>query len=74
MQKLQQEAVERETAALQMELLPLETHVVKLNYANAAEPRPRCRLPLRRSILWSAYELAHLSDLPDKLVDVRRWQ
>ena len=38
MQKLQAEAVERETArAKQAELIPLETRVVKLNYANAVE-------------------------------------
>jgi type IV pilus assembly protein PilQ len=38
MQKLQAEAVERETArAKQEELIPLETRVVKLNYANAGE-------------------------------------
>jgi type IV pilus assembly protein PilQ len=38
MGKLQQEAVEREQArARQMELVPLETRVIKLNYANAGE-------------------------------------
>ena len=38
MQKLQAEAVERETSkAKQQELIALETRVVKLNYANAAE-------------------------------------
>jgi type IV pilus assembly protein PilQ len=36
--KLQNEAVDRETArAKQMELAPLETRIVKLNYANAGE-------------------------------------
>ena len=36
--KLNAEAVERETArAKQMELVPLETRIIKLNYANAAE-------------------------------------
>lgn len=38
MTKLQQEAVERDQArARQMELVPLETRVIKLNYANASE-------------------------------------
>jgi type IV pilus assembly protein PilQ len=38
MQKLQAEAVERETAkAKQQELMSLETRIVKLNYANAGE-------------------------------------
>ena len=38
MTKLQQEAVERDQArARQMELVPLETRVLKLNYANAGE-------------------------------------
>ncbi len=38
MQKLQQEAVEREQArSKQEELIPLDTRIVKLNYANAAE-------------------------------------
>jgi len=38
MKKLQQEQVDRETArAKAAELIPLETRVVKLNYANAAE-------------------------------------
>ena len=36
--KLQQEAVERETArARQLELIPLETRVIRLNYASAPE-------------------------------------
>ena len=36
--KLQAEAVDREAArAKQMELVPLETRIIKLNYANAAE-------------------------------------
>jgi type IV pilus assembly protein PilQ len=36
--KLQSEAVDRETArAKQMELVPLDTRIVKLNYANATE-------------------------------------
>jgi len=38
MSKLAAEAVERETArSKQMELMPLETRIVKLNYANAVE-------------------------------------
>ena len=38
MTKLQQEGVERDQArARQMELVPLETRVIKLNYANASE-------------------------------------
>jgi len=39
--KLNQEKVERETAnARTLELVPLETRIVKLNYANAAEMAP----------------------------------
>src|SRR5262245_371907 len=36
--KLQSKAVDREAArAKQMEVAPLETHIIKLNYANATE-------------------------------------
>ena len=76
MQKLQQEGVERETArAKQMELLPLETHIVKLNYANATELTTSLQgsLTRRGSILVEKRTNSLIiSDLPDKLVDVEK--
>jgi len=42
--RLQTEAVDREAArAKQMELVPLETRIIKLNYATPVKCRPRCR-------------------------------
>jgi type IV pilus assembly protein PilQ len=47
--KLQQEAVDRETArAKQLELIPLETRLIRLNYANAAELQGSLAMSLTR--------------------------
>lgn len=47
--KLQTEAVDREAArAKQMELVPLETRIVKLNYANASEMQSALQSSLSR--------------------------
>ena len=47
--KLQQEAVDRESArAKQLELIPLETRLIRLNYANAAELQGSLQASLTR--------------------------
>ncbi len=76
MQKLQAEAVERETAkAKQQELMALETRVVKLNYANASELTTALMgsLTKRGSILVEKRTNSLIiSDLPDRLGAVEK--
>jgi type IV pilus assembly protein PilQ len=71
MKKLQQEQVERETArAKAAELAPLDTRVVKLNYANAAELPVALSgsLTKRGSILVEKRTNSLIiSDLPDRI-------
>jgi type IV pilus assembly protein PilQ len=71
MQKLNQEAVERETArAKQSELVPLETRIVKLQYANAGELPSALMgsLSKRGSMLVERRTNALIiSDLPEKV-------
>jgi len=76
MGKLEQEAVERESArAKQAELAPLETRVVKLNYANAQELTAALQgsLSRRGSILVEKRTNSLiLSDLPDKVTEIEK--
>ncbi len=76
MAKLQAEAVERESArSKQQELVPLETRVVKLNYANAAELTAALQgsLSRRGSILVEKRTNSLIvSDLPSRLDDVEK--
>ena len=76
MKKLQQESVERETArAKAAELLPLETRVVKLNYANALELTTALSgsLTKRGTILVEKRTNSLIiSDLPDRAEAVER--
>jgi type IV pilus assembly protein PilQ len=75
-QKLQAEAVERETArAKQQELAALETRVVKLNYANASELTTALvgSLTKRGSILVERRTNSLIiSDLPERVGPVER--
>ena len=76
MQKLQAEAVERETSrAKQQELVALETRVVKLNYANAGELTSALvgSLTKRGSILVEKRTNSLIiSDLPERLGPVEK--
>jgi type IV pilus assembly protein PilQ len=76
MQKLQAEAVERETSkAKQQELMALETRVVKLNYANASELTTALvgSLTKRGSILVEKRTNSLIiSDLPERLGPVEK--
>jgi type IV pilus assembly protein PilQ len=76
MQKLQAEAVERETAkAKQQELMALETRIVKLNYANAGELTSALvgSLTKRGSILVEKRTNSLIiSDLPERLGPVEK--
>jgi type IV pilus assembly protein PilQ len=76
MQKLQAEAVERETSrAKQQELMALETRVVKLNYANAGELTTALvgSLTKRGSILVEKRTNSLIiSDLPERLGPVEK--
>jgi len=76
MAKLQQEAVERETAkAKQMELVPLETRVVRLNFATASELTTAMQgsLTRRGSILVEKRTNSLIvSDLPGRLDDIEK--
>jgi type IV pilus assembly protein PilQ len=76
MKKLQAEQVERETArAKAAELVPLETRVVKLNYANAAELTTALAgsLSKRGSILVEKRTNSLIiSDLPDRVGAVEK--
>ncbi len=74
--KLQAEAVERETArAKQAELAPLETRVVRLNYANASELTSALQGSLTRRgqiLVEKRTNSLIISDLPDKVDDVEK--
>jgi type IV pilus assembly protein PilQ len=76
MQKLQAEAVERETSrAKQQELMALETRIVKLNYANAGELTTALvgSLTKRGSILVEKRTNSLIiSDLPERLGPVEK--
>ncbi len=76
MKKLQQEQVERETArARAAELVPLETRVVKLNYANATELPAALMgtLTKRGNILVERRTNSLIiSDLPDQVGQVEK--
>jgi type IV pilus assembly protein PilQ len=76
MQKLQAEAVERETSkAKQQELMALETRIVKLNYANAGELTTALvgSLTKRGSILVERRTNSLIiSDLPERLGPVEK--
>jgi len=76
MQKLQSEAVERETSkAKQQELMALETRIVKLNYANAGELTAALvgSLTKRGSILVERRTNSLIiSDLPERLGPVEK--
>jgi type IV pilus assembly protein PilQ len=76
MQKLQAEAVERETSkAKQQELIALETRVVKLNYANAGELTTALMgsLTKRGTILVEKRTNSLIiSDLPDRVGPVEK--
>lgn len=76
MQKLQAEAVERETSrAKQQELMALETRIVKLNYANAGELTTALvgSLTKRGSILVEKRTNSLIiSDLPERLGAVEK--
>jgi type IV pilus assembly protein PilQ len=76
MQKLQAEAVERETSkAKQQELMALETRIVKLNYANAGELTSALvgSLTKRGSILVEKRTNSLIiSDLPERLGPVEK--
>jgi type IV pilus assembly protein PilQ len=76
MQKLQQEAVERETArSKQAELIPLETRVLKLNYANAAELTTALQGSLTRRgtiLVEKRTNSLIISDLPEKLDEIEK--
>lgn len=76
MQKLQSEAVERETSkAKQQELMTLETRIVKLNYANASELTTALvgSLTKRGSILVERRTNSLIiSDLPERLGPVEK--
>jgi type IV pilus assembly protein PilQ len=76
MQKLQAEAVERETSkAKQQELMALETRVVKLNYANAGELTTALvgSLTKRGTILVEKRTNSLIiSDLPERLGPVEK--
>jgi type IV pilus assembly protein PilQ len=76
MKKLQQEQVERETArARAAELVPLETRVVKLNYANATElPAALMGTLTKRGAILVERRTNSLiiSDLPDQVAQVEK--
>ncbi len=67
--KLQSEATEREAAhSRQMELVPLETRIIKLNYANAAELQSALQASMSRRGVIQVEKRTNsviLSDLPE---------
>jgi type IV pilus assembly protein PilQ len=76
MGKLQTEALERESArAKQMDIAPLETRIVRLNYANAAELAQSLQASLSKRGLIQVERRTNsliVSDLPDNVGKVEK--